>query len=536
MKKTTPIWLKFFVISVVLLFALGILLLTLYITDIKERELRLTDDNLLMNMHYTETNVNNFLENHDELIGSVNLVGCFYDAEKKERREYRREIQQKMKDIYSESSRIIAIFYQDMNYDCFSVGELFLSFDKQMEMIDECKSAEEYIDNNELWFYKSIGRNFNSIVLCKDLVYVDEDYHSYKLGTIVVYFDADKFSNTFFYNNQYNTVVVVDSFGNIVLSNDSQIVGKSYDIYTKEKEMHNICLKIKKMNYSGWKIVSSIENGVVTNAQRVNIVRFIFLMLGVLLFVSIVFYFLSKRLGKPIDALNNDLKKEKKLNLEMQLMLQDAKIKTYEQQMNPHFLFNTLNMMSMMNVVGKKNDVAQAITSLGDLLRFNLDKRSQVTFREEIDNAMNYLKIIELRFKKNFCYSIIFPDELMDCYTIKFIIQPLIENAIKHGFKNRKKVCEIVIIGQVIHDELVIIIQDNGQGIEKERLAELREKLIDDLIKDDGIGLVNVNERIRLVYGAKYGINIFSEHEKHTQILIHMPVCKSMYERGEQDV
>ena len=124
----------------------------------------------------------------------------------------------------------------------------------------------------------------------------------------------------------------------------------------------------------------------------------------------------------------------------------------------------------------------------------------------------------------------------MDCYTIKFIIQPLVENAVKHGFKKKKIECEMAIIGQVIENDLVIIIQDNGQGIERERLIELKAKISNDSANADGIGLVNVNDRIRMIYGAEYGIDIFSEHGKYTQLLIHMPVCKTVCERGEQNV
>jgi len=221
----------------------------------------------------------------------------------------------------------------------------------------------------------------------------------------------------------------------------------------------------------------------------------------------------------------------------MELRLKEITIKAYESQINPHFLFNTLQMIQMMNVLGRKEDVSTAISSLAQLLRFNLDSNQEIRISEEIKNVIYYLKILKIRFKDRFSYNIMIPDELMDCYTVKFMLQPLIENAVKHGFGRKKGDCEIAIMGQLIHDEIVIVVKDNGSGISEDKLSEIKKRLSQTPDSEEGgIGLFNVNKRIQCIYGEEYGLDIFSKQPGNTQVLIHIPYTKKKASEGDEGV
>ena len=114
----------------------------------------------------------------------------------------------------------------------------------------------------------------------------------------------------------------------------------------------------------------------------------------------------------------------------------------------------------------------------------------------------------------------------MECYTVKFMLQPLIENSVSHGFVHKKDMCEIVIMGQKMGNDMAIVIKDNGEGIEPERLQKLKKQLNGENDNNGGIGVVNVHERIKLLYGEQYGIDIFSDYKKNTNVLIHIPISK----------
>ena len=123
----------------------------------------------------------------------------------------------------------------------------------------------------------------------------------------------------------------------------------------------------------------------------------------------------------------------------------------------------------------------------------------------------------------------------MDCYTIKFMLQPIIENSVTHGFKEKKGLCELVIMGQEINGEIVVVVKDNGNGISRDQLLRLKESLKSHS-EPRGIGLANVHERIQLIYGEQYGVDIFSDYEKNTQVIIHIPVCRHPQEKEAEYV
>lgn len=186
-------------------------------------------------------------------------------------------------------------------------------------------------------------------------------------------------------------------------------------------------------------------------------------------------------------------------------------IEALRSQINPHFLFNTLNSIKWMAKSIKATQINEAINYLGEILRpIYKNNGTTCTIAEEIEYANNYVKIMNLRFGDQILISFDVPEKLMDYPILRFILQPLIENAINHGFVDKEYAGKIRVEVRIEKDLLISVI-DDGSGIELEQLRSLNEKLI--LSQADlttGIGVINVNQRIKLHYGTLYGIHITS--------------------------
>jgi len=217
-----------------------------------------------------------------------------------------------------------------------------------------------------------------------------------------------------------------------------------------------------------------------------------------------------------------------KLNQEQLLSRQnDIRFKMLASQINPHFLFNTLETIRMQALADGNRDVAQTIKLLAKILRHNLDvSESPVAITEEIEAVSNYLDIQHLRFSNRVSYDIIFMTDVTNIGILPLLIQPLVENSFSHGLESTQSGGFIyIVIDSDKNGDLSILIKDNGCGISGEKLAQLNERLQTGTVENftSSIGMVNVNQRIKLFYGEKYGIELESELNKGTSVTIHVP-------------
>jgi len=214
---------------------------------------------------------------------------------------------------------------------------------------------------------------------------------------------------------------------------------------------------------------------------------------------------------------------------EQQQKKRAAEISALQAQINPHFLYNALESINSLARKNKQNDICKQIALLGKLLRFSISTFSEfVTIEKEINYVEHYLLINKLRMKQDeFHYVIDFPPSTLNLYTIKWILQPIVENAIIHGLEPIGRKGRIAIIGKESGEHLIITVEDNGKGIPKERLEEIRFRLehdAEDLTKyGRKVGLYNVQSRIRLHYGPEYGITIDSSPGEGTAITLLLP-------------
>ena len=199
----------------------------------------------------------------------------------------------------------------------------------------------------------------------------------------------------------------------------------------------------------------------------------------------------------------------------------NLEIKQLESQFNPHFLFNTLEMLKYTI----KKDVKMSnkiILNISSILRFSIDNRKTiVSLGENIKFIESYLEIQKYRFGDDFSYSIDIESNLNNQKTPKLIFQPLVENSIKYGFSSKDKL-HIDIRGKLQKGRLVIYFLDDGDGLSKDELMEIRKNLKKDNVTNH-IGLYNVNRRIKLHYGEKYGVKILSRKGRGTLVKIVLP-------------
>ena len=190
-------------------------------------------------------------------------------------------------------------------------------------------------------------------------------------------------------------------------------------------------------------------------------------------------------------------------------------------QINPHFLYNTLDSIIWMEERGKGREAIPMVSALARFFRISISKgQSEISVSEELEHVRNYLFIQKMRFKDSFSYEICAQPEAMAERTVKLIVQPLVENCINHAIdQSNTEEIHITINAFTDIDTLYFIISDDGVGISAERLPTL---LTTEAGKS-GIGLKNVHERIQLTYGSAYGLTIESVEDEYTRITIRLP-------------
>lgn len=318
---------------------------------------------------------------------------------------------------------------------------------------------------------------------------------------------------------------------------------------------------ISRSKETGWIVVGvSLESELM---RRVDAALKIYLLIAAGLFtVALVLaYLLSDEITKPIKALEHSMKEVEKGNFahaalavrdgneignlsrsfnimteEIQNLIEQrdkeqqikrrSELRALQSQINPHFLYNTLDSIIWMAEWGKNQEVVRMTSSLAKLLRRSISNEQEVvTVAEEAEYTETYLTIQKMRYKDKLEYEIAIEKEILDAKVIKLILQPLVENSIYHGIKYKEGKGTVRIAGYRTGDRICLIVRDDGIGMEEETLEQIFEKHVRDT-RSNGVGLKNVNERIQLYYGAEYGITYESVLGKGTTAKIYLPYQK----------
>lgn len=380
---------------------------------------------------------------------------------------------------------------------------------------------------------------------------------------------------------QRGYIYIIDQEGNIIYHPQQQL------IYTglKEENIDEVLQSklgsfisdfngerrvttIQDIGYSDWRMVgvSYVDELVEHRHDFTNFIIFI-LFVGVLFDVAATF-FISFKISQPIKRLEHQMYSVESgdFNIDLmevkgedevkrltkafnfmierikQLMMriiseQEAKrkseFKALQAQINPHFLYNTLDSIIWMNENRNYEGVTQMTAALAMFFRISISKGNEIIdVADEVEHAANYLLIQKIRYKNRFDYTIELQEEAKRCKTIKLILQPIIENAIYHGINKIQEKGEIQIKVFIDGNGLFFQVSDNGFGIKPEKL----KKILNDeqVIKSaSGVGLKNVNERVQLAYGKEYGVLIESEYEMGTIVTMQIPLTR--VEKGCND-
>ncbi len=233
---------------------------------------------------------------------------------------------------------------------------------------------------------------------------------------------------------------------------------------------------------------------------------------------------LSDSLDKMIDQINllfDQVKTE-------QIRLRKAELELLQAQINPHFLYNTLDTIVWLAEAGDQAQVVSMVGSLSNFFRTTLNEgRDVVTIRDELKHVNSYLQIQQVRYQDIMEYEVNVPDDIVE-YTIpKITLQPLVENALYHGIKNKRGKGKITVSGEQVQNYLLLYVEDNGIGITEERLKQISDKINNaDDVEGEVFGLHNVNERIRLKFGNRYGIHVDSVYGEGSKVSIMLPLEK----------
>lgn len=308
----------------------------------------------------------------------------------------------------------------------------------------------------------------------------------------------------------------------------------------------------------GWKIVGvSYMNELVGNENEIRL-SFIVLGLVCIVLAIIISLFLSQRIGQPLKQLQDYMKEVEKGNFDIQVpvpgtieigrlarafnimvgkikelmsqVVQDQELKrrseisALQAQINPHFLYNTLDSIIWMAESKKSEEVVLMTSALAKLFRASISNGEElVTIETELEHITNYLKIQKMRYRNKLDYYIDIGESVRQYKTIKLILQPIVENAIYHGIKMKRGPGLITISSEETDTDIVLTVSDNGKGMGPEKLASLLTSSRREGDGGRGVGVSNVHDRLKLYFGAQYGLHYKSKPEEGTTVSIRFP-------------
>lgn len=318
-------------------------------------------------------------------------------------------------------------------------------------------------------------------------------------------------------------------------------------------------LTVKTVGYTGWKIVGIWHlDKILFNFNDLSNFLIGIVAIGIIMCVLGTLY-ISSKLSSPLYRLQKSMKMVEKGIFDVQidengeyivselsktfnkmvnriqglmeeiLKEQEGKrkkeLEALQAQINPHFLYNTLDAIIWLAEDERTEEAVQMITALSRFFRIGISSgRNIITVREEAEHAKNYLDIQKIRYKNRFTYEINIEEEVLNAKTIKIILQPIIENALYHGIEYIYHQGTIIINIYRNDNKLIYEIRDNGVGMSEETRQKLLVGSDDIQTKGSGVGVKNVNERIKLYYGKTYGMRVVSERDEGTIVYLELPL------------
>ncbi|MDR3596238.1 sensor histidine kinase [Clostridium sp.] len=429
-------------------------------------------------------------------------------------------------------------------------------------------------------FTKPIGRNIDNIfrysadeVFSMSKAVIDSSTKEIK-GVILIDIKLDAIKNII-ENSKPGTagfIYIMDSNNDIVYTPVNNIVYRIKNEWIKDINNEIIIKNINGENYQLTKIVSKYTGwetvGVFPESESLRVIEKIkYYSLAVaiiaLIIAEVLVIVFTRSIVKPIHKLKKLMKKAqegdltvsfntkyndeigelgnsfnimvKELNNLINLVQKQEKDKriaemnVLQAQIKPHFMYNTLDTIRWMAEEHNEDDIVEIIEAFTNLLRISLSKgREVISVKEELNHIQSYLIIQKIRYEDKLDYEIKFDEDILDYQLIKLILQPLIENAIYHGIKEKRGNGKMLITGKKQGEALYFTIADNGKGMKEEVVTKINNMLVNDDEKTDkiGYGIFNVNKRIKLMYGDEYGLKYKSVYGDGTIVELTHPIIE----------
>lgn len=342
---------------------------------------------------------------------------------------------------------------------------------------------------------------------------------------------------------------------------ENNLVAAGYDDGSREEVFNGTRQTVvtKTVGYTGWKLVGVIKGtGISLNMLKTRLF-IVFVILLIIFIVILINSYISFRVTNPIRELEKSVKALEEGNLDADIYMggsyevqhlgksvQDMKFRikglmqdivneheekrksefdSLQAQINPHFLYNTLDIIVWQIENEKQSEAVHTVTALARFFRLSLGKgKNIVTVKDEIDHVKNYLMIQHMRFKNKFDYEFDIAEDVLELPSLKLMLQPLVENAIYHGMEFMDGDGMIMVKAWRKEDELYLSVADNGLGMTEDKVEMiLTGESTSGNGRGSGIGVKNVNERIKLYFGEAYGLTIDSEPDEGTTVIIHLP-------------
>ena len=342
---------------------------------------------------------------------------------------------------------------------------------------------------------------------------------------------------------------------------ENNLVAAGYDDGSREEVFNGTSQTVvtKTVGYTGWKLVGVIKGtGISLNMLKTRLF-IVFVILLIIFIVILINSYISFRVTNPIRELEKSVKALEEGNLDADIYMggsyevqhlgksvQDMKFRikglmqdivneheekrksefdSLQAQINPHFLYNTLDIIVWQIENEKQSEAVHTVTALARFFRLSLGKgKNIVKVKDEIDHVRNYLMIQHMRFKNKFDYEFDVAEDVLELPSLKLMLQPLVENAIYHGMEFMDGDGLIVVKAWREENELYLSVADNGLGMTEDKVEMiLTGESTSGNGRGSGIGVKNVNERIKLYFGEAYGLTIDSEPDEGTTVIIHLP-------------
>lgn len=397
-------------------------------------------------------------------------------------------------------------------------------------------------------------------------------------------------SNTAVTPNSF--VAIADETGNIIAQNDTALpdaLAGSLDKLTEQYQQLSPDNSIVSMDLQGIRYNVLIKKNKLTGWKTINLtpineiyadtMNTLYLGIGLAVFGILVVFLVGnltvrsitkplsyitstvKRIGKSegkerllysadnefgeicrsVNAMLDETEKVNQRVLQMQtrlyeteLLQKEAEVMALQSQINPHFLYNTLECIRSIASVHGVKEISVLTASMANIFRYSIMGGTQSTVKAEMDCVMDYYKIISIRCGGRLTMDVDISEALYSCGIVKMSLQPLLENVVNHGLEMSENDIHIQVIGRQEEDLAVFVVQDDGVGMSRERLMEVRRMLAEskrpegaERRRTGGIGLSNINGRIKLFYGEEYGLQIDSEENVGTVVRMNIPLDKN---------